>query len=130
MSLTRTAVIPNPGFVVVSPAKGEFLRFTVDAGGPGPIWTFASDVKGVLYQAADFLGHPRSNYEWLHLKNPSDIQQQELLVQSFVFITCANYTYTAELWARDKFKRSLLQIAFDATPAEPSASEAFTVVLK
>lgn len=130
MTVTRDPTVPNPAFVVVSPAKGEYLRFLLDASGPIPIWTFTSDVKGVIYQAADFIGHPRSSYEWLHLKNPSDIQQQELLVQSLVFITCPNYTYTIELWGKTSLKRTVLQIAYDGTPAELPVTESITVVIQ
>ena len=130
MAVTRDPKVPNPAFIVVSPAKGEYLRFLLDASGPIPIWTFTSNVKGVLYQAADFIGHPKSNYEWLHLKNPSDIQQQELLVQSLLFITCPNYTYTIELWSKTSFTRTVLQIAFDGTPAELPVTESITVVIQ
>src|SRR5215475_6566647 len=87
MAVTRTAVVPNPGTIKVTVGAGEFLHFTLDAGGPIPIFSFASNVAGVLFQAPDFPGHPTTKYEWPHLKNPSDFQQLELLNLGLSFLT-------------------------------------------
>ena len=74
MAVTRTATVENPGVVTVKPGAGQYLHFTLYALGPIPIFTFASSAKGILYEASNFTGHPKSKYEWDHLKTPSDIQ--------------------------------------------------------
>jgi len=62
MAVTRTPKIENPNVVKVDTGHGQFLHFTIDAVGPVPIFTFASSVKGVLYEATDFPGHPKTKY--------------------------------------------------------------------
>ena len=128
MSVTRTATTPNPGGVKVSPSVGEFLHFIVDAAGPIPIFSFASNVKGSLYEASDFAGHPTSKYEWDHLKNPSDIQQMELLNLGLSFLTNASYTYTAQLCNAAGVISTVMQITYAGAPTDVS-TESFTVVI-
>lgn len=129
MSVTRTPVVPNPGAVQVAVSAGHFLHFSLDAAGPIPIFAFASSVKGGLFEAPDFPGHPTTRYEWLHLKNQSDFQQLELLDLRLAFLTNADYTYTVEL--RDSagaVVSTVLQVKYHGEPTD-TVSESFTVVL-
>ena len=128
MAITRTPAVANPGTVPVAVSTGQFLHFILDAGGPIPIFSFAG-VKGVLFEAPDFPGHPTTRYEWLHLKNPSDFQQLELLDIRFSFLTNADYTYTVELRdAAGGVVGTMLQISYNGAPTD-TTSESFTVVL-
>ncbi len=126
MAVTRTPRTENPGVVPVSKAAGEHLHFTLDAGGPVPIFSFVSSVKGVLWEALDFQGHPLKRYEWDHLRNPSDIQQLEELTLRLAFFSNAEYTYKVELVGATR--RTVLEITYkgDATDSYP---ESFTVVI-
>lgn len=126
--MVRTPTVPNPGGVQVKPSAGQFLHFILDAVGPVPIFSFGSDVKGVLFQASDFIGHPMLRYEWVHLKNPSDIQQLELLGVMMSFLTNASYTYTVELRDGTGTLGTALQISYTGAPTE-TASESFNVVI-
>ena len=129
MAVTRTPTVDNPDVVKVSPSKGQFLHFTVDVGGPRPIFTFASSVKGVLNEASDLPGFPTATkYEWDHLKNSSDIQQLELLELRLSFFTNANYTYTVELRGPTGAVSTVLQISYTGAPTD-IAPESFTVVI-
>jgi hypothetical protein len=128
MAVTRNPTVNNPGAVKVNVSSGQYLHFIVDAAGPIPIFSFASSVKGVLYQAADFLGHPLRRYEWEHLKNPSDIQQLELLELRLSFLTNANYTYTVQLKDSSGVVSTVLQIDYSGAPTD-IAPESFTVVI-
>jgi hypothetical protein len=129
MAVTRTPTVENPGVVKVATSKGEYLHFTVDAGGPISIFTFASSAKGVLYEASDFPGHPKTKYEWDHLKNPSDIQQLEELEVRHAFLTNAKYTYTVDLNDAAGNTTVVLQIDYTGTPMD-KAPESFTVVIQ
>jgi|ERR1035437_1783389 hypothetical protein len=129
MAVTRTPVVPNPGGVQVDVKAGQYLHFILEAKGPIPIFSFASSVKGPLYEAPDFPGHPTTRYEWLHLKNPSDIQQLELLNLGLSFLTNADYTYTVELMnAGGGVVSTVLQEKYNGAPTDV-ASESITVVL-
>jgi hypothetical protein len=128
MAVTRTPKVDNPGVVRVTTGAGQYLHFAVDAGGPVPIFTFASSAKGVLYEASDFPGHPKTKYEWDHLKNPSDIQQLEELELRLSFFTNANYTYTVELRDASGSVATVLQIDYMGAPMD-KAPESFTVVI-
>jgi hypothetical protein len=128
MAVTRTPTVENPDVVKVATSGGQFLHFTVDAGGPIPIFTFASSVRGVLYEAPDFPGHPKTKYEWDHLKNPSDIQQMELLELRLSFLTNAKYTYTVELHGPAGPVATVLQVSYTGAPTD-IAPESFTVVI-
>jgi hypothetical protein len=85
-------------------------------------------VKGILYEASDFPGHPKTEYEWDHLKNPSDIQQLEELESRLAFFTNANYTYTVELHDGAGGVTTILQVDYNGAPMD-KAPEAFTVVI-
>jgi len=128
MAVTRTEIIPNPVVVPVGVSAGQFLHFILDASGPIPIFSFASDIKGVLYQAPDFPGHPMKRYEWLHLKNPSDIQQMENLELGLSFLSNANYTYTVELLGAAGVISTVMKISYAGTPTDIE-NESFTVVI-
>jgi hypothetical protein len=67
-------------------------------------------------------------YEWVHLKNPSDIQQLELLGIMMSFLTNASYTYTVELRDGAGTLGTMLQISYTGAPTE-TASESFNVVI-
>ena len=128
MAITRNPTVNNPGSVKAAVSKGQFLHFTVDAGGPIPIFSFASSAKGLLYEAADFPGHPLAKYEWDHLKNPSDIQQLELLELRLSFLTNAAYTYTVQLCDASGVIGTVLQISYTGAPTD-IGPESFTVVI-
>jgi len=128
MAVTRTPVVPNPGGVAVAVSAGQFLHFILDAGGPVPIFSFASSVKGGLFQAPDFPGHPMARYEWLHLKNPSDVQQLELLDLGLSFFTNSAYTYTVELRDGTGVVGIVLQVKYSGAGVDLT-SESFTVVV-
>src|ERR1039458_9383059 len=128
MAVTRTPITPNPMVVPVAASAGQFLHLVLDAGGPIPIFSYASDVKGILYQAADFPGHPMTKYEWLHLKNPSDIQQGERLELGLLFATNANYTYTVELFSGAGLVNTVMKISYVGAPTDIE-NESFTVVI-
>jgi len=128
MAITRTPVVENPGAVRVSVGSGQFLHFVVDAGGPIPIFVFGSNVKGVLFDAADFPGHPLPRYEWDHLKNLSDTQQLEFLQLRMTFLTNTNYTYTVQLKDSSGVLSTVLQIGYVGSPTDIQP-ESFTVVI-
>jgi hypothetical protein len=128
MAVTRTPTVENPDVIKVATSGGQFLHFTIDADGPIPIFTFASSVKGVLFEATDFPGHPMTKYEWDHLKTPSDIQQLELLELRLSFFTNAKYKYTVELRGPSGSLGTVLQIDYTGTPTD-IAPESFTVVI-
>ena len=128
MAVIRTPITANPVVVPAKVSAGQFLHFVLDAGGPIPIFSFASDVKGVLFQAADFPGHPLATYEWLHLQNPSDIQQGERLELGLLFATNANYTYTVELRTAAGLVSTVMKISYVGAPTDIE-NESFTVVI-
>lgn len=129
MSVTRKDTVANPGGVKVKTSSGQFLHFRLDAAGPKPLFSFESNVKGVLFQNTDFPNDPTSSYEWDHLKNPSDIQQLELLELSITFLTNADYTYTVELRDPAGTNTTVLQISYDGAPTD-FAGESFRVVIQ
>jgi hypothetical protein len=128
MAVARTQIVPNPGAVPVTPGAGEFLHFKLTVGGPIAIFSFASSAKGALVEAADFPTHPTAVYEWNHLKNPSDIQQLEVLSLGLAFLTNANYQYTVEL-RHAAGARTVLDITYSGAPADVF-TESFTVVIQ
>lgn len=128
MAVNRNPTVDNPGAVKVKVSNGQFLHFIVDAGGPHPIFSFASSAKGLLYEAADFPDHPLPKYEWDHLKNPSDIQQLELLELRLSFLTNAAYKYTVQLCDASGVTGTVLQIDYTGNPTD-IAPESFTVVI-
>ena len=128
MAVTRTATIGNPGGVKVAVSAGEFLHFILEAKGPIPVFSFASNVKGTLFEAPDFPGHPTTKYEWSHLKNPSDFQQLELLDLGLSFFTNADYAYTVELLDAGGAAKTVMQIQYNGAPTDVT-SESIRVVL-
>lgn len=128
MGVTRIPVVSNPGGVKVSVSTGQYLHFVLGAGGPIPIFSFASSAKGVLFEAPDFPGDPLPKYEWLHLKNPSDVQQLEVLGLRLSFFSNANYTYTVELWGKGGAEKVVLQVNYTGIPTDV-IEESFTVVI-
>jgi hypothetical protein len=129
MAVTRTTSVGNPGAVSVSTKTGEYLHFILEATGPIPIFSLASNVKGTLHEAQDFIGHPLPKYEWEHLKNPSDIQQLELLNLGLSFLTNADYTYSVELRNAGGVVATVLNAKYSGSPTDVT-SESFTVVIK
>jgi hypothetical protein len=130
MAVTRTAVTDNPGSVNVAACQGQFLHFSLNAGGPIPIFTFSSSAKGVILEAADFPGHPKTLYEWDHLKNPSDIQQLETLTLLLSFFSNAQYTYKVELLDKTgKVIQTVLEIQYTGAPTDDAIPESFLVVI-
>ena len=128
MPVTIVPTVPNPGAVRVAVGAGQFLHFIVDAAGPVPIFSFASNIKGLLFEAPDFPGHPTTRYDWVHLQNPSDVQQLELLTMVFSFLTSAKYTYTVQLRTAAGPVSTVLQISYSGSPTD-IASESFRVVI-
>jgi hypothetical protein len=127
-AVTRKVTIPNPTAVQVNVNAGQFLHFTLDAKGPVPIFSFASNIKGTLYDAPDFPGHPTTRYEWVHLRNPSDFQQLELLDLGLSFLTNADYTYAVDIRDANSPVANVLNIAYTGSPTD-FANEGFRVVL-
>ena len=101
MAITRDPIVENPGLVQIDRTTGDYLQFTLTAGGPIPIFSFSSSVKGTLFDAPDFLGHPKKKYQWLHLKNPSDFQAFEMLDVHLLYITNKKYRFKVERMAKD-----------------------------
>ena len=58
MAVTRVHHIPNPQTVPVSPTSGQFLFFRITDKGPGPRFSFATDIKGQLLNQGTFPGPP------------------------------------------------------------------------
>lgn len=112
MALTQNPRISNPGVVQVSPAAGEFLFFRVEAGGPVPRFQFSSDVKGQLLNQGMFPNDPSTGYEWTYLRDPSDIQQFELLSVSLLFAANADYRYQVSVHGPAGPLRDVLDIEY------------------
>jgi hypothetical protein len=130
MAVTRTPKTNNPGVIPVSTSTGEFLHFALIAGGPVPIFTFVSSVKSTLWEATDFPGHPKTLYEWEHLRNPSDIQQMEVLTLGLSIFSNADYTYKVQV--KDKTGnplRPVLEISYSGKPTD-SYDESFRVIIQ
>ncbi len=126
MAVTRNPKTENPGVVTISKVSGDLLHFTLAAGGPIPIFSFVSSVKGVLWEADDFPGHPLKQYEWDHLRNPSDIQQLEEVTTRLAFFSNAEYTYKVELVGTSQ--RTVLEIGYKGDPTD-SYPESLTIVI-
>jgi hypothetical protein len=130
MSVTKTPKTPNPGVVAVSVTNGEFLHFTLTDGGPVAIFSFESSVKGTLWEAPDFPGHPKALYEWDHLRNPSDIQQLEVLTLGLSFFSNADYTYKVHVMDKNgSALRTALEITYKGAPTD-SDDESFRVIIQ
>ena len=128
MAVTRTEHVPNPGSVQVSPGRGEFLFFTVEAGGPVARFQFSSDVKGQLLNQGTFPDHPTTLYQWTYLRDPSDVQQLELLTLAILFASNADYRYTVEVRNEDGPIATVLDIEYSGGPSD-FETEIFRVVI-
>jgi hypothetical protein len=129
MAVKRTAVIKNPGGIQVDPRKRQFLHFTLKTKGPVPIFTFASNIKGLLFSAPDFEDHPTTIYEFDHLKSLSDAQQLELLDLTLTFLSCPAYDYLVELRDKnDQVLKRVMHIKYTGTGTDIT-SESVRVIL-
>jgi hypothetical protein len=128
MAVVKTPTVPNPGAIQVNTSRGEHLFFRVTAVGPVAIFAFAN-MRGTVQEPPDFPGHPTTVYEWVHFKNPSDIQHMDVLTTLFSFFTNAKYTYLVDLRDATGAKlRTVLETTHTGTPTDTS-NEAFTVVV-
>jgi hypothetical protein len=128
MAVTRVDHIVNPAAVVVTPSAGEFLFFRVKAGGPLPKFQLASNVKGMILNQGRFAKDPTTLYEWAYLKDPSDIQQLELLSMAFVFVANAKYRYQVSVNGPGGKIRDVLDIDYAGTALDFD-TELFRVVI-
>ena len=119
MAENRNPTTNNPGAVFVATGQGQFLHFSLTAGGPTAVFTFTSNVEGTLWEPADFPGPPKTLYEWDHLRNPSDIQQLELLTLALAFFSNAQYTYTVDLCDRaGTVLQTVMNIQYTGSPTD------------
>jgi hypothetical protein len=128
MAVTRIHHISNPSTVQVSPQNGQFLSFRVSDNGPGPRFSFATDVKGQLLNQGTFPGPPATTYEWNYLRDPSDVQQFELLSVGFLFATNADYRYQVSVHGPTGLIRNVLDIEYTGTPTDFD-TEVFRVLI-
>lgn len=129
MAITRDPITENPGVLQIARGSGEFLHFTLTAGGTLPVFSFNSSVKGNLFEAPDFIGHPKKKYAWQHLKNPSDMQSFELLDLHLLFITNKKYRYMVEKRAEDNtVLGTVMEINFTGDPSD-HAAESFVLLV-
>lgn len=128
MAVTRTENVSNPGVAQVSLDQGEFLFFTVRAEGPRPRFQFTTDIKGQLLNQGMFPEDPSKIYEWAYLRDPSDIQQFELLTVALLFAANANYQYVAAVHGPDGHLRDVLDIEYSGTAADFD-TETFRVLI-
>jgi hypothetical protein len=111
----------------VKTSKGQYLRFTVNAGGPIPIFTFTA--KNGDREAKDFPGHPQTVYQWDHLKDPSQIQQLDLLAIDFSFFSNQSYRYRVEVCDdAGKPLKTAMDIQFTGDPTD-TAPESFNAII-
>jgi hypothetical protein len=130
MAVTRKPITDNPGSTNVATSQSQYLHFSLTAGGPIPIFTFSSSTKSIIYEASDFPGHPKTLYEWNHLKNPSDIQQLETLGLLMSYFSNAQYTYKVQLCDRTANAiQTILEIQYSGAPTDPATPESFLVVI-
>ena len=128
MAITTVQHIPNPGSVPVSPSSGQFLFFRVTAKGPSARFQFASDVKGTLLNQGTFPQHPTTTYEWTYLRDPSDIQQFELLSVGLLFASNRDYRYQITLHGPGGPIRDVLDIEYSGTVTD-FATEVIRVLI-
>jgi hypothetical protein len=112
MAVTRVSNVPNPATVQVSPQQGEFLFFRVRAQGPIPKFQFSSDIKGQLLNQSTFPQDPSTNYEWTFLRDPSDVQQFELLSVAFLFAGNREYRYQVSVHGPGGPVRDVIDIGY------------------
>ena len=127
MAVNRTPIKDNPGTVQVRTSAGEFLRFTVTAGGPIPIFAFTA--QNNTKEAKTFPGHPMTVYEWDHLRDPSQIKQMDLASILLSFFSSQSYEYKVQVCddATNPL-RTAMDIQFTGDPTD-SAPESFNVII-
>lgn len=128
MAVTHVNTIPNPATVTVSPSAGEFLFFRVKAGGPVPGFRFSTDIKGILLHQGMFPQDPATVYEWTYLRDPSDIQQFEVLTVALLFAANADYTYQVSVHNSTGPIRDVLDIQYSGA-ATDFETEFFRVLI-
>lgn len=129
MAVTHNFNISNPVTVPVSPSAGEFLFFRVDAQGPLPQFHFSSDIKGILLNQGMFPQDPALFYEWTFLRDPSDIQQFELVTVALLFAANAHYSYRVNVHGPAGLIRNVLDIDYTGTAATDFDSETFRILI-
>jgi len=116
MAVTRTPKVENPGDVEVATSTGQYLHFTVDAGGPIPIFTCANSIADIFNTDP---ANPQSEYEWDFLKDhPGDQPKEDELELRLKFLTNAKYTYTVELRDASGTVGTVLQIDYQGAPTD------------
>jgi hypothetical protein len=115
---TCVSVIPtkaNAGSVVVRVSAGEYLRFVVTDGGPGPSFTMAGSA-GVIYSPP--VASPQPSYEWFRFRNRSEPRGFDILILVFLFLSNAKYTYRCELWTPEGYKNTVFDLAYTGAPTD------------
>jgi len=128
MAVTRVHHVPNPGSVSVSPSRGEFLFFRIAASGPMPRFQFTSDVKGQMLNQGTFPSDPAPLYEWTYLRDPSDVQQFELLSIGLLFAANSNYRYIVEQRGAGATIRTVVDVSYSGL-ATDFDTEVFRVLI-
>lgn len=128
MAVTHVHHIANPETVPVSPSTGEFLFFRVQAGGPIPRFRFSTDVKGILLNQGMFPADPASSYEWTYLRDPSDVQQFELVTVALGFSANGDYRYQVTVHGDAGPLRDVLDIEYSGGPTDFD-SETFRILI-
>ncbi len=128
MAVTRVHHVPNPGSVAVSPSRGEFLFFRITANGPMPRFQFTSDVKGQMLNQGMFPSDPAPLYEWTYLRDPSDVQQFELLSVALLFAANSDYRYIVEQRGAGGTIRTVVDVSYSGL-ATDFDTEVFRVLI-
>jgi hypothetical protein len=128
MAVQRVELVPNPGSVAVSPSHGEFLFFQVQDQGPVPRFSFSSDVKGQMLNQGMFPSDPAKSYEWSYLRDPSDVQQFELLTVALLFAANSDYRYTVQVRTAAGASKTVLDITYKGAAVDFS-TEVFRVLI-
>ena len=128
MAVTRTHHVPNPTTVPVTPAAGEFLFSRLEAVGPMPKFRLSSDIKGTLLHQGGFPSDPAPSYEWTYLRDPSDIQQFEILTIGLLFTANADYRYQVSLHGPAGKIKDVLDIEYSGTPTDFD-TESFRILI-
>jgi hypothetical protein len=112
----------------VSPSHGEFFFFRVEANGPMPRFQFTSDVKGQMLNQGMFPSDPATSYEWTYLRDPSDVQQFELLSVALLFAANSDYRYIVEKRGAAGVIRKVIDISYKGL-ATDFDTEVFRVLI-
>jgi hypothetical protein len=118
MAVTRIHHVANPAAIPVATGQGEFLLFRVHAGGPVPKFRLSSDIKGALLHQGLFPQDPAPLYEWTYLRDPSDIQQFEILTLGLLFAANASYRYVVTVQGPAAASRTVLDVEYTGAPAD------------